>query len=189
MNPSDIKSVIDKHALWLNSSGGARADLQNADLQNADLQNAYLQNAYLQNADLRGADLRGADLQNADLRGAYLRDADLRGVNLRGANLRGADLRGADLRGADLRDANLRDADLQGVKNFFLLPVGDPRGWSFTHAVKSTDGEWLICAGCRRLSVTEALQHWGENYKGRRDIGDQYLYAINWLVTKLENEA
>ena len=73
MNTDELKTMLEKHKLWLDDEeGGKRADLRDADL--------------------RGANLRGANLQYADLR-----DADLRGANLRGANLRGANLRGANL--------------------------------------------------------------------------------------------
>jgi hypothetical protein len=77
MDRDELKTVLEQHALWLKSQGGARADLRDADLRGA-----YL----------RGADLRDADLRDADLRGAYLRGADLRDADLRDADLRGADL-------------------------------------------------------------------------------------------------
>ena len=77
MNRKELEAVLEKHAAWLNNSGGRRADLRGADLREANL---------------READLREADLREADLRGADLREADLRGANLRGADLRGADL-------------------------------------------------------------------------------------------------
>ncbi len=111
MNTDELKTMLEKHKLWLDDEeGGKRADLEDANLEGADLRDADLQYANLEDADLRGANLRGANLQYADLR-----DADLRGANLRGANLRDADLRGANLEGADLRGANLQYADLEGA--------------------------------------------------------------------------
>ena len=63
MNTDELKTMLEKHKLWLDDEeGGKRADLE-------------------------GADLRDADLRDADLRGAELRGAELRGANLRGANL------------------------------------------------------------------------------------------------------
>jgi len=98
MNTDELKTMLEKHKLWLDDEeGGKRADLRDADLRGANLRGANLQYADLRDADLRGANLRGANLQYADLRDADLRDADLRGANLRGANLRGANLRGANL--------------------------------------------------------------------------------------------
>ena len=74
MNANDLKTILEKHKMWLNDEDGGEM------------------------ADLRGADLRGADLSGADLCWADLRGADLSGADLRGADLRGADLSGANLR-------------------------------------------------------------------------------------------
>ena len=73
MNANDLKTILEKHKMWLNDEDGGEM------------------------ADLRWADLRWADLSGADLSGA-----DLSGANLSGANLSGADLRWADLSGANL---------------------------------------------------------------------------------------
>jgi len=129
-------------------------------------------------ADLREANLRGADLREANLYRAYIYGAELRWANLRGANLRKAELRGA----------NLREAELRKVKGFYLLPVQDPRGYSFPHAVEY-DGVWRIRAGCRDLTVAEAREHWGESYAGERWVGDMYLYACDWLERRISGEA
>jgi len=74
----------------------------------------------------------------------------------------------------------LRGADLRGAKGFYLLPVQDPRGYLFPHAVKSYGG-WRIRAGCRDFTIPEARSHWGERYGGDRWIGDMYLHACDWL--------
>ena len=75
-----------------------------------------------------------------------------------------------------------------GAKGFFLLPVQDPRGYPFPHAIFTNKG-WRIIAGCRAFSIERAKAHWGESYKGDREIGDMYLYAIEWLEKKLERES
>ena len=119
MNTDELKTMLEKHKLWLEDEGGARANLQRADLQYANLQYADLQGADLQRANLLYADLQDADLQDADLQGADLRGADLQGADLRGADLQGANLQRADLRCADLQGADLRDADL----DYSCLPL------------------------------------------------------------------
>lgn len=86
-----------------------------------------------------------------------------------------ADLRGADLRGADFRRA----------KGIHLLPVQDSRGHSFAHAIETESG-WRIRVGCRDFSIEEAKAHWGDAYKGDREQGDMYLYAIEWLERKIK---
>jgi len=171
----DIKKILDAHKDYLKTDGkeGAKADLQFADLQFADLRGDDLRGANLQDADLEGADLEGADLQ----------DADLRCANLQGANLQGADLQDANLRCANLQGADLEGANLQGVKGFLLLPVQDLRGYSFTHATQTNEG-WRIRACCRDFSIEEAKAHWGEGYDDR-EIGDMYLYAVEWLEKKV----
>ena len=166
----DIKKILHAHKDYLKTDGkeGAKADLQFADLRGANLQ---------------FADLQDADLRYADLRDANLQDANLEGADLRYADLQFADLRGANLRGANLLGANLQGANLNGVKGFLLLPVQDLRGYSFTHAIQTNEG-WRIRAGCRDFSIEEAKAHWGEGYDDR-EIGDMYLYAVEWLEKKL----
>ena len=89
---------------------------------------------------------------------------------------------------ANLRSANLRYANLRSAKNLILLPVADYRGYMHAHAVCKEDGAWLIRSGCRSIDINAAKTHWGEGYKGDRDIGDMYLYAIEWLEKKLAKE-
>jgi hypothetical protein len=136
-------------------------------------------------ADLRGANLTGANLSYAHLGDANLSYANLRYANLRyahlgDADLRGADLGDADLRDTDLRDANLGDANLGGALGVLFPQGNDPRGYRIIANWK--DGSWWLKAGCRHLSVSEALTHWGNNYSGDRAIGDMYLGLANWLV-------
>ena len=126
--------------------------------------------------DLSRADLSMADLSVANLSGANLRGANLSRADLSRADLRGADLRGADLRGADLSRANLRGADLYVTKGITQLDMIDPRG--YTPIAQELDGKTIIISGCRRFTVNEALDHWGEGYQGNRKIGDRYLRAI-----------
>ena len=103
MNTDELKTMLEKHKLWLDDEeGGKRADLEDANLEGADLRDADLRGANLRGAELRDADLQYADLRVTDLEGAELRDADLRGANLRVTDLEGANLRGANLRGANL---------------------------------------------------------------------------------------
>ena len=148
MNNIDMKTILEKHRLWLNDEdGGEMANLSGADLNGADL---------------RGADLRGANLSGADLSGANLRRANLRGANLSGADLSGADLRGAELRGAELRGAELSWADLSGAeyidsaKNIFC-PLSCPEKGEYT-GFKKANGkivEIMIPADAKRSSATE----------------------------------
>ena len=111
--------------------------------------------------------------------------ANLRGANLRHADLRHADLCEADLRHADLRFANLSSVSLSSAKGLLLLPVQDMRGYSFAHAIETDEG-WRIRAGCRDFSIEEAREHWGGGYRGDREQGDMYLYAVEWLERKLQ---
>lgn len=132
MNENDLKTILEKHRLWLNDEdGGEMANLRWADLSGADLSEA---------------DLRGADLSGADLSGANLRWADLRGANLRWANLSGADLSGADLSGVKCIDL---------AKNLFY-PLSCPEKGEYT-GFKKADGkivEIMIPADAKRSSAT-----------------------------------
>ena len=166
----DLQKVLGKHKKWLETVGSKG-----------------------KKANLRGANLSGANLSGADLRRADLHRADLRRADLCGADLCGANLCFANLCFANLSDANLRGADLRGAifvetTGFILLPAQDPRGYSWSHATLTDDG-WKIRAGCRDFSIEEAKAHWGESYDGDREIGDMYLYAIEWLEKKLARES
>lgn len=211
----ELGRILEQHRMWCaDLTTGARADLRDADLHGADLFGANLFGANLSganlsgvnldgadlcdaklfgadlhfadlhDADLRGADLRDADLHYADLRGANLRDADLRGADLRYANFRYADLHSANLRGADLRCANLHGAHLRGCTSCIRLPVADPRGYE-AYAV-AHGNHWKIKAGCYWMTLAEARSRWGNEYKGDRPIGDQYLSAFDWLEANHE---
>ncbi len=196
MDKQKLDEVLKKHEQWVrDEEGGARANLRCADLRAAslrwaNLRRANLRVAKLHGADLYGANLSGADLRWSDLRWSDLRRADLSGADLRGANLRWSDLRraglsGADLSGADLSDADLSGANFMGAKGFLLLPVQDTRGYSFAHAIETDEG-WRIRAGCRDFSIEDAREHWGAGYKGDREQGDLYLYAVDWIEKKLQ---
>ena len=137
MNNIDMKTILEKHRLWLNNEDGGEM------------------------ANLRGANLRGADLSGADLRGANLRRADLRGADLSGANLRRANLRGADLSGADLSGADLSGANLRGVQHIesarnLFYPLTCPEKGEYTAFKKADEKivELRIPADAKRLSAT-----------------------------------
>ena len=147
MNANDLKTILEKHKMWLNDEdGGEMADLRGADLS--------------------GADLCWADLSGTDLRWANLIGTDLIGANLSGANLSGSDLRRSDLRGADLREANLSGTNLSGTdlrwvqhiesaQNLFY-PLTCPEKGEYT-AFKKAGGkivELRIPADAKRLSAT-----------------------------------
>ena len=83
--------------------------------------------------------------------------------------------------GAYLGGADLGGADLRGVDQCIVLPVGDPSGY-VPVAVWTDNRYWRIFAGCRSLTVAEARQLWGAGYKGERETGDKYLYALDWLM-------
>ena len=138
----------------------------------------------LAGANLAGADLQGETLQGANLQGANLRDANLHGANLKSAHLEDANLQGANLEGAILHGANLRCASLHGAclsgSNLIRLPVGDPRGYDAVACPRAAG--WMIGAGCRWLSLDEALAHWGPKYFGAESIAALYLRALDWLV-------
>ena len=118
------------------------------------------------------------------LRGYGDERADLRDCDLSRSNLSGSDLSDCNLSRSDLRYCDLSGSDLRDCVGLLLLPVQDMRGYSFAHAIE-TDRGWRIRAGCRDFSIDEARAHWGDSYKGDREQGDMYLYAIDWLEKKL----
>jgi len=89
MKPEELKNVLAKHVLWLETSGkeGGKAYLYKADLHRANLAEANLSKASFHRANLAEADLSEADLSGAQLRYANLSKADLSNANLSGAKL------------------------------------------------------------------------------------------------------
>jgi uncharacterized protein YjbI with pentapeptide repeats len=170
----DLKKVLKEHRLFMESQGrqGKRADLSGAAL--------------------RGANLNGADLTRANLSGAYLIWAYLIWTNLTGANLHRADLTGADLSEANLTGADLTGTILDfsnlkraiGIELLFRDPrydeIGDSRykekGYQLVRW--SMNGEPWYNSGCRSLSESDALAHWGAPDYEDRIRGDLYLRAI-----------
>ena len=137
MNNIDLKTILEKHKMWLNDEDGGEM-------------------ANLSGADLHGADLSGADLSGANLSWADLSWADLSGANLSGADLRGADLHGADLHGADLHGADLRWVQhIESARNLFY-PLTCPEKGEYTAFKKADEKivELRIPADAKRLSAT-----------------------------------
>ena len=149
----------------------------------------------LSGADLRGADLSGADLSGADLSWANLSEANLREADLSGADLRGADLRGADLSEANLRWANLRWADLRwanlswaNLSGADLYDLGaDERGYQFL--LRREESGWWITAGCRRLTLADAKEHWAKRHTGPLAVQIAAKLAMaEYLIANLPTE-
>ena len=112
-----LRSVLDRHLLWLESDGadGARAELAGASLSGVSLWHADLRRANLDTADLTGANLDHARLGDASLKGASLAHASLWQADLSGADLTAADLGRAKLDHAVLRSSVLRGTGLGGA--------------------------------------------------------------------------
>ena len=132
MNANDLKTILEKHKMWLNDEDGGEM------------------------ADLSGANLRWADLRWADLSGADLCRADLCWADLSGADLRRADLCRADLSGADLSGANLSGVQhIESARNLFY-PLTCPEKGEYTAFKKADEKivELRIPADAKRLSAT-----------------------------------
>ena len=157
MNNIDLKTILEKHKMWLNDEdGGEMADLCWADLSGADISGADMRWA-----DMSGANMSGAVMKGTDMRGAVMRWADISGADMSGADISGADLRGADLRWANLRWANLRGADLSGVQHIesarnLFYPLTCPEKGEYTAFKKADEKivELRIPADAKRLSAT-----------------------------------
>ena len=175
MTAAELKSILDKHRLWLEDKpGGERANLTGASLRGADLIGADLAGADLTVADLTGAYLTGANLIGADLAGADLTGANLTGANLTRANLTRADLTGAYLTGANLIGADLAGAALTGT----CLNPASPLPALTDEAIRAVglepDGERVW--GWR----TATSQHCGSTeYKPRAESYDAPWFSVD----------
>lgn len=156
MTENKLKEILDRHKVWLASSGkeGNRANLSQADLRNVDLHDV----------DLRSACLSGANLNHVDLHKADLRDAILYDVNLCCANMAEAKLQGSDLRGANLRDTKL-------PPQTFII-VGEK-----IH-VQISNGDHFR-AGCQSHSVEQWRKFTYDDLKNMHDeLGPEYYHRM-----------
>jgi Pentapeptide repeats (8 copies) len=169
---NNIADTLANHKRWLTGNGGEKANLSRADLSEANLSGANLSGANLSWANLSRADLSEANLSGANLSWANLSRADLSEANLSGANLSWANLSRADL----------SEANLSGANGLVLLPVQDPRGHSYPHAVWHGD-QWFIRSGCKCLSIADALAYvQGDQFSGEPWLSDAYVHALGWLT-------
>jgi hypothetical protein len=113
-----ISEIIERHRLWLNSSGknGRRAIFSGTGLNGVDLASTDLSGANFFIADLKGSNLDGVNLSGANLKFANLKGASLRNSNLSLAELSSANLEEADLSEAIFYGANLGYANLKSSK-------------------------------------------------------------------------
>jgi hypothetical protein len=161
---TDLKAILDAHALWLSGDGGEKADLSRADLS--------------------GADLRGVNLSGADLSGANLRWADLSGADLRWADLSGADLSGAKglFDAAAWIDANLQRTR-GGVVAYktFGSQHAPPAGWTIEAGAEVSENvnqlPTLDCA----CGVNVATLDWVKKHGGSGPIWKLFI-KWEWMA-------
>lgn len=108
MTDDELKAVVDKHKLWLDTNG---EDGEQAALQGINLAYRDLSAVDFRRADFTGAELQCVRLARADLRGAVFNYANMYLADLAKANCQGAKFRKAKLRAAVLSNACLQDCD------------------------------------------------------------------------------
>lgn len=78
--------------------------------------------------------------------------------------------------------SNLSWSNLSGSKNIICVNVNDPRGY---RPVAVWHGDhWRIFAGCRSLTLEEALKHWGSKEYPDSGLGKLYVAALRKLPKK-----
>lgn len=135
---------------------------------------------YIVGANLSERDLSWGNFVRADCTRTRFVHSNLSHSNFNHANLTGAvfykancenvDFHHTNFLGANFLKASIANANFVDAKNLLCLPIGDPRGcrpiaiWHYDH--------WRIFSGCRYTTF---------NYYGDRNLGNQYLEALNWL--------
>jgi hypothetical protein len=160
MTEQEIKAILDKHKLWLDSKDGGEM------------------------ANFRGADLRGADIRGADIRGADIRGADIRGADLRGAYLSEADLRGAYLSEAVLRGAKIHENYTIKGKLYQLTNVGSEGGILI---IADCEEGWYFNRGCFRGGKDEFLKAVEETH-GDNEYGKFYKKIVELYTEEFKDE-
>ena len=132
--------------------------------------------------DLSGLDLSGMDLRGSNLRGSDLRYSDLSGCDLSGCDLRFSNMSGSDMSGIYVHGADMRGTDLTGSIGIVCLHVHDPRG--YRPIAVDHGAHWMIGSGCRWMSATDALSHWGNPDYHTPELGQAHCRAIRELPQK-----
>lgn len=153
-----LNAIFYEHLLWMNKTGGQRANLSGKNLKGLDLRDVRLVEANLCGINFRGACLRDAHFQGAKLQLAQFQGADLRGGNFRGSDLMGACLQGADARGADFKESKLQETELRGVhlegadlQMTVLSPHNKPNG--LVSAFEEFEPGWVLGYRTRATSA------------------------------------
>lgn len=114
LSKQEIKEIINKHKLWLNSNGveGVKANFSNTDLSGIDLKNINLSNADFSNSILSHVDFTNSNLSGANLSNADLSDSKLSQAKLSNADLSGTEIVGVDFSGTVLTNISINYNDL-----------------------------------------------------------------------------
>jgi hypothetical protein len=63
------------------------------------------------------------------------------------------------------------------------VPISEPRSYTWLAIVE--DGQWIIRAGCRKFTISEAREHWlSDNYDGPETIKLTIEAALNWVESQ-----
>ena len=162
MNANDLKTILEKHKMWLNDEdGGERADLRGASLQQVNLHGVDLSWAEMSMVDLSWANLSETVLSGTVLSGAKLSGANLSKAKLIGTDLHNTDMHRVDLNWAELNYADLSGANLSGVQHIesarnLFYPLTCPEKGEYTAFKKADEKivELRIPADAKRLSAT-----------------------------------
>ena len=178
MTAEKLNGILAAHKLWLDGTGGERADLSRANLSEADLSRANLSRA----------DLSEAVLSRANLSGAHLSEAGLSGANLSGADLSGANLSWADLSWAKglLSTVNYLDAHFERTPDGYIAyktfnaTYRSPDTWTIENgAVIEENVNFDRCTSCG-CGINVAPLEWVKNEYPKAQIW-KVLIRWEWL--------
>ncbi len=115
LNKKEIKKILINHELWLNNSGGYRADLSELDLSELDFSGKNLQEA-----NLAKCDLSRCNCTYTNFSGTNLLACKFIGAVMTKTNMRCSILCFADFLDATMVDVDISFADLTDVNNLHL---------------------------------------------------------------------
>jgi uncharacterized protein YjbI with pentapeptide repeats len=200
ISKEQLDDIVEKHQLWLSSSGeqGEKARLyglilEDVVLDEKDLREADLSGSSLWCASLRFVKLDGACLDNTILVKTDLSNASLKAVNATNAKFSEANLFHANLEGAILQDADFSHANLSSA--FFNGATLDGANLAFATA-DEVIGQSASCKGTNfqraSLSKSDFLKSdLSESLLGWSNLFGAKLYSVNlrnadlrWAILK-----
>ena len=155
LTKEELDVMCARHVLWINDSGGQRADFSGLIIRDADLSNRNLNGAILDDARFERVRMRDAELCFSSADNTVFLGCDMKGITAEESSFRSARFAGSDLSGAYLTHSNLTGCVFENC-------ILDDTGLQFCCV---QDTVYLNCdlSACNRWKQSDDEKEWLED--------------------------